>query len=247
MMPSFRTLLLVTWCCSVHCWLAGPCPTRLSSVLRPRTTYQPIHHLAAFVGKGAPSAIDPSSCSFQEAIEIGEGISADLEAGGTSSGATLASLLSHPNGIRGFFVNYLTNPVLKVPESPEVPAGLQAALASSNLCLESSQVLVMNAVMPTAMVIAHKERNAPEAAEASELTARRALTVLKAAGKVNDQVISELMSAAEAASTAVLGSDLRESPKGDVKFWLSFFEKWGYGPAQIRAIADMLGDARGGN
>ncbi|KAI0559732.1 hypothetical protein FGB62_139g231 [Gracilaria domingensis] len=92
------------------------------------------------------------------------------------------------------------------------------------------KLLVTNVVMPNAMVVFYRERGDDELLKGSELTARRAVSLLK--------VVSENESVKQVAHEFARG--LRE----DEGTFGGFAKKWGYGEAQrdeaIKGIASAI-------
>jgi len=214
------------------------------------------------------ATVDAASCSFQEALKIGAVVCQLLQAGDSEKATdeTLGALLSHGNGIRynnnssmfspiagtcsnvffrmrfprGFFVHWLSDPTVTAAEAAALPPTLLAALGDS-LSAESVQVVVMNAIMPTAMVVTYTGMQDAEAAASSAMTARRGTAVLKAAFARNERLRHQVSTALQAVDSH--GSDPSvEAPnqEEEAQFWTLFFKKWGYEAAHVAAIKEML-------
>ena len=85
----------------------------------------------------------------------------------------LVSQLSHSDGIRGFFVTYLTGDESPA-DKPSVPLPLQKAMAQVDVA-SLVPLACMNVVMPTGTISVHKD---PSMAEQSRKTSQRGSRVL---------------------------------------------------------------------
>jgi hypothetical protein len=150
----------------------------------------------------------------------------------------LTALLSHSDGIRGFFVSYLTDPSLDASaDLPQVPASLVKAMRASDKDDILIPLVCMNVVMPTATSSMHKK---PELAEASLKTAQRGIRVLLAI--VDKPAVQENCQAIFEAATGSRTSASQER----FDYWCQFFVKWGYKDQQKSDIARVMTSILGG-
>ena len=177
--------------------------------------------------------INPKTCSFQDALVLGSELCRALEDGDESKNGSITAILSHSNGIRGFFVNYLTDESLNFPEK-KLPPVIMDAHGSNSMSRDFLRIIKMNFIMPTAMVVTHAEQNNEVALESSEVTARRAATVLWATASVSSTVREEVSAARVAASGDIGNKD------PIVEFWKRFYSKWGYGETHLVSISESL-------
>ena len=133
-------------------------------------------------------------------------------------------------------MHWLSDPSVTIAEDAALPPTLLESLGES-LPADCVQVVVMNAIMPTAMVVSYTELDNPEAAANSGMTARRGTTVLKAAHARNEPLRQQVANALKAAKS--FGSNEAPDDK-DVQFWTTFYKKWGYEAAHIAKIESML-------
>ena len=110
----------------------------------------------------------------------------------------LKAQLSHSNGIRGFFVNYLT--VDGPADLDQVPESVMKAMASIEDQSDLVSLSCMNVIMPTAMSTMHQQS---ELQENSRKTAERGVKILLAL-KSNPEVGTN----AKAIHTAATGSEI---------------------------------------
>ena len=143
----------------------------------------------------------------------------------------LRAMLSHSDGIRGFFVTYLTVVGDDTPaDQSEVPKALVAAMEAAD-CKDLIPLACMNVVMPTAMITMHTD---PELSQQSQKTAERGVRVLAALKGADD--VEKQCNAILAVAT-----DRKDEADADlVKYWEEFFEKWGYKDIQKRDIEQAI-------
>jgi len=166
--------------------------------------------------------------------------------------------LSHSDGIRGFFVTYLTsddgdngttgsatnNSGNNPADRSEVPSELVKAMQATKDADDLVSLACMNVVMPAAMTTKHQD---PMLIEQSRKTAERGSRVLK---RLNDddcfpELVRKQCDAILAVATTTADveegdASLSSSAIADdalVKFWTRFFEKWGYEERQREDIA----------
>lgn len=145
----------------------------------------------------------------------------------------LKAQLSHSDGIRGFFVTYLTADGVDTPaDRTVVPATLLAAMNESANEKELVSLACMNAIMPTGMVTMHKD---PALASQSQKTSERAVRVLRSLLHK-----AEVKNECEAILAVASASSDGDADSSKVAYWEAFFEKWGYGDTQKRGIAAAI-------
>lgn len=117
------------------------------------------------------------SLSFPQAISATQTLMEQMKIGNLTEdeiAAKLSSLLSNKQGGRGFFVAYLTSDLsLADRPSPGVIRGLKA---SSEI---STELLVKNLAMSSAMVVAHNRNGDREGVAGSQKVWRRTLNTIE--------------------------------------------------------------------
>jgi len=181
-----------------------------------------------------PTIEELSSDPFMKQLNHGNIIVSMFEEKDNSEllSSMISAQLSHSDGIRGFMVSYLTGegPLDDLPET----------LTESMEQLENKEELIslacMNVIMPTAMVTLHKDE---ELSNSSKMTASKGKKVAGVLMKYDE------MKAQCDAICAVAKEQATESSNIN-KYWIDFFEKWGYGSEQKRDIAlamvELLGE-----
>mmetsp|Transcript_29014 Transcript_29014/g.31207 ORF Transcript_29014/g.31207 Transcript_29014/m.31207 type:complete len:325 (+) Transcript_29014:10-984(+) len=177
----------------------------------------------------------------------------------------LKAQLSHPDGIRGFMVAYLTSEHnLDVnndanndngndeTDSEILLEALQGLLQNSNSEIEeeetenreeqsSDEMLVslmcMNVVMPTAMISMHKDKNL---SVASKVTSIRGTRLLKSAMKFSPSIETNVHALLEATAVATTTATQSSSSSSLIDYWNDFYEKWGYKDKQKEDIATAM-------
>lgn len=145
--------------------------------------------------------------------------------------AHLTAQLSHSDGIRGFFVTYLTGVDDNSPaDQAEIPPALVAAMEAADKT-DLIPLACMNVVMPTGMITMHTD---PELSQQSQKTADRGIRLL--ASLKEDAAVQKTCHAILAVASGEQGSVDDES----FQYWTSFFEKWGYQEAQRRDIGEAI-------
>ena len=151
----------------------------------------------------------------------------------------LEAQLSHSDGIRGFFVTYLTALDGDSPADWEtVPTALEKAMKGAD-ATDLIPLACMNVVMPTGMITMHKEE---ELAQQSQTTAERGLRVLQTLlshGNTRAQCRAIL---AVARGTSASGEQqvAKDVDEKLFAYWTEFFDKWGYKELQKRDIAQAM-------
>lgn len=145
--------------------------------------------------------------------------------------ARLKAQLSHSDGIRGFFVTYLTGVGDNTPaDESSIPQALVAAMEAADPS-DLIPLACMNVVMPTGMITMHQD---PELSAQSKKTADRASRLL-ASMKTNAEV-QKTCDAILAVATDSQGQVSNES----FEYWTKFFKNWGYKDAQKIDIATAI-------
>jgi hypothetical protein len=143
--------------------------------------------------------------------------------------------LGHSDGIRGFFVTYLTMMGDDTPaDQANVPPALLTAMQGVVNEKELVSLACMNVIMPTGMITMHQDE---ELSQQSQITAERGVRLLRALrdkAKVKEEC--EAILAVASGSQDIVSSG--HSTK--VAFWQDFFIKWGYGDIQKRDIAQAV-------
>jgi len=145
----------------------------------------------------------------------------------------IAAQLSHSDGIRGFFVTYLTGEGPSPADSDEMPKPLMVSIQQIEDKRELISLACMNVIMPTGMITMHTDE---DLSKSSALTAMRGKIVARSLMEENE------MKEQCAAILAVATDVQKDSDDKNVKYWIQFFEKWGYGPKQKEAIAAAVKD-----
>ncbi|KAJ1631588.1 hypothetical protein T492DRAFT_905774, partial [Pavlovales sp. CCMP2436] len=129
-----------------------------------------------------PSLEEVRAADFRVAVAtICPPICQALERDDPAAAPLLNELFRSSDGVRGFFVNWLTDPSLTRPDSANPPPALLAAMAQSPDERMLSELMVMNVIMPSATSLAHQRNGDVAASEASRLTARRASALVSCA------------------------------------------------------------------
>lgn len=139
--------------------------------------------------------------------------------------------LSHSDGIRAFFANYLTK-ADGPADLEQVPALVNAAMMSIDDQSDLVAISCMNVIMPIAMSTIHKQA---ELQINSHKTAVRALKILVALN-YNPEV-ERNCKAIHAAATENKNIDSEPSL---VEYWTKFFDRYGYQEQQRSDIADAM-------
>lgn len=222
----------------------GPKDKRLSSRVRVAATHEKVASTQMREMPKAPkdpldwSVDDIRNSNFLSSAAYAGSLCRAMEDGchGDEYEHRLAAMLEHSDGVRGFFVTYLTDPTFEaIADSPE---GLPAAISSA-LCASNPEVVaplaVMNLAMPTATALRHESEGNSKAAAASALTARRAARVL--------EVLTSPDAASGPATRATLEAALHAAEKDKEDSdpqWTSFYSRWKYDEEQMTAIRASL-------
>ena len=140
----------------------------------------------------------------------------------------LHAQFSHSDGIRGFFVVYLTCEGSSTADAPTVPSALAAALKTVMDQKDLVSLACMNVIMPTAMSTMHTEASLQAN---SSRTAARGITILKYLAKLYPEHVK---SACEAIMATA--GDVKSSHAEQVSYWRKFFSNYNYEDQQRRDI-----------
>jgi hypothetical protein len=144
----------------------------------------------------------------------------------------LQAQLSHSDGIRGFFVNYLTGEGDTAADALEVPAPLASAIQTVSDREDLISLASMNVIMPTAMSSMHTDAGLQQA---SAKTARRGIIVLKYLATLAPEEVKPTVGAILLAATDA------ESADPNVAYWKKFFTNYGYEEQQLKDISTAIG------
>lgn len=166
---------------------------------------------------------DLKNLSFQEAIAFTQAWLQQVEKSELTEEqivADLKILLDYANGVRGFFVAYLTGESFLADQPPAVfVEGFRAT--SSTI----KAILIKNLAMSTAMAIAHSRNNNLEQQTGSQRVQRRSINLLQslAEGENTADFIGERTALLQAIAT-------KEGEYND------FLDRWQYDDEQREAI-----------
>lgn len=184
---------------------------------------------------------DPFMNQVSHAAELCERLSTD-DNHDEQLYSLLMAQLSHSDGIRGFFVQYLTT---YESSNDTLPQPLQRALtellSSSPPQNDLLSLACMNVIMPTAMSTMHTETGLQQS---SLRTAQRGIQVLQFLATVQPSNVTRMVRNIVNAAR-VEGDDTSESvsPRDDeddvkdVAYWNTFYDGYGYGPLERENIA----------
>lgn len=144
----------------------------------------------------------------------------------------LEAQLSHPDGMRGFFVCYLTGEGTTVADAPHIPPPLAAALKSVPGQNDLLSLASMNVIMPTAMSTMHTDKILQEA---SAKTALRGIKVFNYLAKIYPVEVKAICDAILAAVNADGSSD-----EIQVAYWKKFFVSYAYQDQQSQDIRSAV-------
>ena len=165
--------------------------------------------------------------SFQEAITFTadwlETVSAESLSEQTIL-ENLTELLSSRNGVRGFFVAYLTGDSPLADQPPSI--FFEAFQQTAN---DIREILVKNVAMSTAMAIAHERNNNPDQQAGSQQVQRRSQAILRTleAGSNGNLFLEER----QALLTAL------DTQTGEYE---NFLQRWKYDAEQRQAMRAAL-------
>jgi len=141
----------------------------------------------------------------------------------------ISAQLSHSDGIRGFFVAYLTGVGPSPADDETMPLPLSNAIEKNQNKKELISLACMNVIMPTGMITMHTDK---EMAKSSETTAARGKVVAKKLLE-EDEMKKQCAVILSVAKNESLDSE-------EAKYWAEFFKKWGYGEKEVENIASAF-------
>lgn len=161
--------------------------------------------------------------TFEAAMTASQSLLNQMETGQLSEtdlGETVAALVATANGVRGFFVTYLTDS-RAFADTPD-PVIIQALQSSPDTVTE---FVVKNLAMSTAMEITHHRNGNSELEQQSAQVRDRSTTLMKLL--TGDRLHLEAQALYQSIVTA----------SGT---YATFLKKWGYDAEQKQAIASRL-------
>eukprot|EP00563_Minutocellus_polymorphus_P018803 CAMPEP_0197716104 /NCGR_PEP_ID=MMETSP1434-20131217/1117_1 /TAXON_ID=265543 /ORGANISM="Minutocellus polymorphus, Strain CCMP3303" /LENGTH=249 /DNA_ID=CAMNT_0043300411 /DNA_START=22 /DNA_END=771 /DNA_ORIENTATION=+ len=181
------------------------------------------------------AAKDPFMSQLSHASEICGLLEKDDAKTITLASDLIAAMLSHSDGIRGFFATYLTGEGDTAADKEEIPEPLAGAMNKADM-----DVLVplacMNVVMPTAMTSMHTD---PELSVNAARTAQRGIRVLKYLQDKHGSVKTNC-DAIRAVAAVASGDDADSCVEERVEYWTKFFKNYGYGEKEKEGIAKAM-------
>lgn len=168
----------------------------------------------------------PEMISFEQAIEITQSLLSEIEQGRVSETeleSIITALVQTENGVRGFFVSYLSDDRSIFDHPSE---GVIQALKSSPEIV--AEFTVKNLAMSTAMILTHTRNGKPELVQGSERVQRR-----------TKQLIEQLQLPEIQMRLRKLQQTL-ETGAGEYE---AFLNRWQYDSNQRGAIAQQVNSA----
>ena len=156
-----------------------------------------------------------------------------LEKDDATACALLKAQLTHSDGIRGFFVSYLTNE--GVADNDEVPKSLVEAIKDISDQSDLIKLSIMNVIMPTAMTSMHTD---PDLQKNSSMTAERGIKILNIL-KDHPDTPMHCKAIYDVATTSIENGDAKQDDSL-VMYWIEFFKSWGYEQKQREDIARVI-------
>jgi hypothetical protein len=165
----------------------------------------------------------PESLSFPQAIAITQALMNQINGNELSEAEIqqrVLSILSSKNGGRGFFVAYLTSE-MSLADHPSL--GMLAGLKSAEGI--SSELLVKNLAMSSAMVVIHNQNNDLESVAGSQRVCQRTCNLVQQLDL--ESVEKELQ-------------ELKNTLKNGRGEYQEFLEHWNYNTHQKKAIQETI-------
>jgi hypothetical protein len=214
---------------------------------------------------GIPSMEQLRTDSFMKQVQYAEFITGLIEEdNGRETDVLMNRLraqLSHPDGIRGFMVTFLTTTSSTSTDESDghgnekdsdegiPPALIKAVIERIDPMSDSNELIslmCMNVIMPTGMITMHSNE---EMSQQSAATAQRAIQLLKAVlMKCSDDKESEIRTAIRLQCHAIYAvatettdnAVTNEEDERRQEYWRKFFQKWGYQSQQRFDIAKAI-------
>jgi len=149
--------------------------------------------------------------------------------------AMLQAQLSHSDGIRGFFVNYLTGEGYTAADAAGVPPPLMSAIKTVSDRKDLISLACMNVIMPTAMSTMHTDGSLQQS---SAKTAQRGIKVLNYLATLSPEEVKHFC---EAITAAAARDDESDDDDAKVLYWTKFFANYGYEAQQRQDILSAIG------
>jgi hypothetical protein len=165
----------------------------------------------------------PESLSFPQAIATTQALMNQINANELSEPEVqqrVLSILSSKNGGRGFFVAYLTSE-MSLADNPSL--GVLAGLKSAEEI--SSELLVKNLAMSSAMVVIHSQNNDLESVVGSQKVCQRTCNLIQ---QLNLQLVEKEL------------QGLQNTLKDGRGEYQDFLEHWNYNTEQKKAIQETV-------
>jgi hypothetical protein len=165
----------------------------------------------------------PESLSFPQAIATTQALMSQINANELSEAEIqqrVLSILSSKNGGRGFFVAYLTSE-MSLADHPSL--GVLAGLKSTEEV--SSELLVKNLAMSSAMAVVHSQNNDLESVAGSQKVCRRTCNLIQ---QLNLELIKKEL------------QELQNTLKNGCGEYQEFLEHWNYNTEQKKAIQETI-------
>jgi len=136
-------------------------------------------------------------------------------------------------------VNWLTDASYTMADAATPPQALADALRSSPDQPMLAGLMLMNVAMPAGTALVHQRMGNAAGADASRLTARRAMLLLRAM-LPTQPALAPPLAALRAAVAAALG-DGGGAGEAD-PYWADFLVRWGYDQEQLELIRVALAE-----
>jgi len=165
----------------------------------------------------------PESLSFPQAIATTQALMDQINANQLSEAEIqqrVLSILNSKNGGRGFFVAYLTSE-MSLADHPSL--GVLAGLKSTEEV--SSELLVKNLAMSSAMAVVHSQNNDLESVAGSQKVCRRTCNLIQ---QLNLKLIKKEL------------QELQNTLKNGRGEYQELLEHWNYNTEQKKAIEETI-------
>lgn len=183
-----------------------------------------------------PTISQLSSDPFMKQVTYASQIIPLLEKDEDVASDLLQAQLTHSDGIRGFFVSYLTNND-GVADGNEVPKPLVEAMKNIDDQSDLVKLAIMNVIMPTAMSTMHTD---PELQNNSLMTAERAIKVLQVLKEHPEATKHCIIIHKLASSQFSLEENNVDEYDPLATYWFKFMENYGYEEQQRQDIATTI-------
>jgi len=162
--------------------------------------------------------------------------------------AGLLCLLSSSNGLRAFFLSYLSDPDFTVADSTPPPSSLLTSLdtvcSTASATKFVSQLLLQNIAMPVASTVAHRRASSSEGEAAATRSYRRAALLagfIASSGSEDAVALPRVLRTEQAAFASSLQYEMTGGASGEKDFlWIGSIARWAYDQEQLTAIAEAI-------